>query len=121
LTFDKRKITDFLGLEKLVEVSLSELSRIKRGEFACVGLVFIIPSVTISSDHHNREVFYSGVKEEYFLWNRQLRAHIGNRGLRTIKKGFNSYKIKVLFSGIWVIDGEIYLRPIGEMLEKIKT
>ena len=113
----RRKITDFLELGDLAQISLSELALIKADEFC--GLAFILPSVTVSSVRGDRKEFCEKASEEYFLWHRTLRARIGNRGLRVMKKRLTNYQVKVLFSGIWVVNGKTYLLPGTGVIKRI--
>jgi hypothetical protein len=60
------------------------------------------------------------VNQESFLWHRQLRVRIGNRGLRALKKQLERYQIQVLFAGIWVVDGQVYLQPFVGLVEMME-
>lgn len=114
-----RKINSFLDIDKLVGISLAELARVREDELIYYGLMFILPSVTLLSAHGDKKFFCARVSQEYFLWHKNLRARMGNRGLRLMKKQMNGHQIRVLFSGIWVIDGKIYLQPEIEMIKRI--
>ena len=117
----RRKISNFLDVEKLVEISLSELARVKENEFLYYGLVFILPSVTILLVYGDKKDFCTRVNQEYFLWHKDLKERIGNRGLRLIKKQLSNYQIKVLLSGLWIVNGKTYLQSKIEMMKRMNS
>ena len=119
LKVDRRRIPDFLNAGGLTGISLAELSRVKRDEFAYHACIFILPSVTISSTYEDREIFYKKVKEASFLWYKQLKKGIRNRGLRVVRGDLSKIDLVVLFSGIWVINGTTSLRSLDEMKERL--
>ena len=117
----RRKISDFLDTNKLVEVSLAELALVKENEFVFSNLVFILPAVTICSARTEHNAFCKRARSENYLWHCGLRSRMGNRGIRRMKRLMNDYQIRVLLSGVWVIEGSVQLHPITKMIERVNS
>jgi hypothetical protein len=117
----RRKINSFLSIDKLVEISLSELAQVKTDEFAYRNLAFILPSVTICSARTDYQSFCEMATFECYLWYRILRLRIGNKGLRRMKRLMSNHQVRILLSGVWVIETTTFLNSDTEMIERIKS
>jgi hypothetical protein len=116
-----REVRDFLDAGKLADISFAELARVKVDEFTYKNLTFILPSVTISSTKLNYEDFLTLVRLERYLWYHAFRSRIGNKGMRQMKSSIGKQEVRILFSGIWVIESSIFLNPLVEMTERVRT
>lgn len=116
-----RKISSFLDVDRLVDISLAELARIKEDEFAYRNLVFILPSVTVCSTKTDYRTFCRLVTHEHYLWHYTLRSRIGNKGLRWMRRLMSNSNVRILFSGVWIIETLIFLNSIVEIKERIKS
>ena len=85
----RRKINSFLDIDKLVDISLAELARVREDEFVFRNLVFILPSVTLCSARTDYQDFCRLVTSESYFWYCNLRSRIGNKGLRRMRRLMN--------------------------------
>ena len=121
LTVYRRKISNFLDVDKLVEVSLAELARVRKDEFVYRNLVLILPSATVCSTRTEYVDFCKLARSEKYLWHCGLRSRIGNRGLRRLKRSISDHQVRVLLSGVWVIETSVQLYPITQMIERVTS
>jgi hypothetical protein len=116
----RRKINSFLDADKLVDISLAELARVKEDEFVYRNLVFILPSVTVCSVGADYKDFCKLVTSEHYVWYRILRSRIGNKGLRRTKRLMSNHQTHILFSGVWVVGTLPFLSSTTEMIERVE-
>jgi hypothetical protein len=121
LKIHRRKIGNFLDGDKLVDISLVDLARVKENEFVFKNLVFILPSVTICSTKADYQTFCKLVISEHYLWYCTLRSRIGNKGLRRMKRLMGNHQIRILLSGVWTIETSTFLDSPTEMIERVKS
>ena len=121
LKIQRRKIDCFLDIDRLVDVSLAELARIKENEFDFGNLVFIIPSVTVCSAKADYRAFCKLITSERYFWYRTLRSRMGNQGLRRMRRLMNNQQRRILLSGVWVIKNSTFLNSPTEVFERIKS
>lgn len=110
-----------MDIDKLVDISLAELARIKENEFISRDLVFILPSVTVCSAKADYKDLYNLVTSEHHHWYCLLRSRIGNKGLRWTRRLMSNSHVRIFFSGVWVIENLTSLSSDMEVMERIKS